>query len=543
MLKIFLAHASEDKEQIIELFYKLKQSGFDPWLDEFSLLPGQNWRVEIPKAIRQCDIFVACLSKHSVNKQGYVQREFRLALSAYAEKPIENIYLIPLKLDDSEVPELQIPQLGINLRDIHWLDYWKPNGFGQLLRAIHPETSDEIDSISSDDDELTKQPVVEEHSGDNVRRIWKKTFMFIVLMAIGLVLLFAKTLGWFDRKTATPELILTQLKISQMALSPTLTPSITETHAITSTNTSTPTHTHSPTLTFTLTPNPAPTHSNTPRSTNTKTPVAFSKREESFIIGGIVDRNFIRIGIRSETLWPFLIVEENQYSGFEIDLAKEIVERLFGDQVFIEWVPLSAAERFPYLQSGAIDFLIRQTTHTLSREQYGLWTTSYFLDGTRFLVHRNSGIYEIDDLGGRTISVMQGTNTKIILDDWCIREEIDCATLEIDGLFSDVFNAFFSEKADAVISDWSYLLHYSHGDPTYQVIGEIVSTYNNGMEIGRDPLAIGVNLDDPNFRDIVDDTLLVIIADGTWQKIYDLWFPDPPPWTIYEMIEALPADR
>jgi WD40 repeat protein len=135
-LKLFLAHASEDKEQVKAIYHRLKDSGFEPWLDEYDLLPGQNWRVEIPRVIRESDIFIACLSKNSVTKQGYVQREFRLALDACAEKPAETIYLIPLKLDDSEVPNLQLPQLGINLRDYHWLNYWEDNGFENLLRSL-----------------------------------------------------------------------------------------------------------------------------------------------------------------------------------------------------------------------------------------------------------------------------------------------------------------------------------------------------------------------------------------------------------------------
>ncbi|NEQ27996.1 MAG: toll/interleukin-1 receptor domain-containing protein [Microcoleus sp. SIO2G3] len=117
-LKIFLAHASEDKKLVREIYLKLVSSGFKLWLDEEDLVAGQNWRIEIPKAIRQSDIFIACLSQRFVQKQGYVQRELRLALDAYAEKPADTIYLIPLKLDDCEIPDLQLPSLGIRLRDV-----------------------------------------------------------------------------------------------------------------------------------------------------------------------------------------------------------------------------------------------------------------------------------------------------------------------------------------------------------------------------------------------------------------------------------------
>jgi TIR domain len=134
--QIFLAHASEDKDAVRRLYSQLKSSGFRPWLDEIDLMPGQNWPVEIPKAIGRSDIFIACLSTHSVQKQGYVQKEFRLALNAYAEKPPGSIYLIPAKLDDCEIPDLQVPQLGISLRDIQWIELWKKDGFERLVKAI-----------------------------------------------------------------------------------------------------------------------------------------------------------------------------------------------------------------------------------------------------------------------------------------------------------------------------------------------------------------------------------------------------------------------
>jgi hypothetical protein len=82
MAKIFLAHANQDKPRVRKLYADLKTRGFDPWLDEIDLVPGQIWKVEIPKAIRQAQIFLACLSSQSVEKVGYVQNEFRLALSA-----------------------------------------------------------------------------------------------------------------------------------------------------------------------------------------------------------------------------------------------------------------------------------------------------------------------------------------------------------------------------------------------------------------------------------------------------------------------------
>jgi hypothetical protein len=157
MAKIFLAHALEDKPQVRVIYSALQKSGLDPWLDEIDLVPGQNWQLEIQKAIRESGVFIACLSRLSVSKQGYVQREFRIALNVYAEKPPGSIYLIPLKIDDCEVPDLQLPQLGINLRDIQWLDYWRTDGFERLIKAIELATKSKS-TLAPDEPQETGTP-------------------------------------------------------------------------------------------------------------------------------------------------------------------------------------------------------------------------------------------------------------------------------------------------------------------------------------------------------------------------------------------------
>ena len=134
--KVFLAHAREDKKRVRDLYTRLKDLGFNPWLDEIDLLPGQNWKVEIRKAILDAGVFLACLSSHSVAKQGYVQTEFKTALSAYSERPPGAIYIIPVKLDECEVPDMQIPDRGITLRDIHYVELWEDSGVLQLTKAI-----------------------------------------------------------------------------------------------------------------------------------------------------------------------------------------------------------------------------------------------------------------------------------------------------------------------------------------------------------------------------------------------------------------------
>lgn len=130
VLRIFLCHASEDKEAVRALNQKLRQPGFDPWLDEEKLLPGQNWDAEITKAIRASDVFLVCLSQRS-EKRGYVQKEIARALDVAEEQPEGRIFLIPALLEDCHVPE--------RLRGVQWVNLFHDNGFGRLqasLRAL-----------------------------------------------------------------------------------------------------------------------------------------------------------------------------------------------------------------------------------------------------------------------------------------------------------------------------------------------------------------------------------------------------------------------
>ena len=116
-LKVFLCHASSDKPAVRELYRRLCADGFAPWLDEEDLLPGQDWQYEIPKAVRQSDVVIVCLSRSPATK-GYVQKEIKFALDAADEKPEGTIFLIPLKLEECDVPD--------RLSRWQWVNLFRP---------------------------------------------------------------------------------------------------------------------------------------------------------------------------------------------------------------------------------------------------------------------------------------------------------------------------------------------------------------------------------------------------------------------------------
>lgn len=137
-LRIFLCHASADKEVVRELYHRLLADGFEPWLDEEDLLPGQKWQLEIPKAVRSADLVIVCLSRQSITKAGYVQKEIRFALEVAEQQPEESIFLIPLRLEDCIVPEM--------LREWHWVDFFHPKGYERLVRSLRKKAEAKIEA-------------------------------------------------------------------------------------------------------------------------------------------------------------------------------------------------------------------------------------------------------------------------------------------------------------------------------------------------------------------------------------------------------------
>jgi len=128
-IKVFLCHSHDDKKIVRQLYEKLVADGYDAWLDEKSLLPGQDWDIEIRKAVRSSHVVIVCLSNNSVSKEGYIQKEIRAALDVANEKPDGTIFLVPLRLENCEVPE--------SLSKWQWVDLFDGTGYEKLTASLN----------------------------------------------------------------------------------------------------------------------------------------------------------------------------------------------------------------------------------------------------------------------------------------------------------------------------------------------------------------------------------------------------------------------
>ncbi len=64
----------------------------------------------------------------SINKEGFVQKEIRIALDAADEKPEGTIFIIPIRLEECSVPE--------RISQFHWVDLFEKDGYEHLFKAL-----------------------------------------------------------------------------------------------------------------------------------------------------------------------------------------------------------------------------------------------------------------------------------------------------------------------------------------------------------------------------------------------------------------------
>jgi hypothetical protein len=102
--RVFIGYASEDLARVRRLARELRAAGMRPWLDREQLLPGQNWPRAIERAIESADFAIQCFSPNCVARRGYFHKELRLVLDSASRVPLEDVFFLPVRLAECEIP-------------------------------------------------------------------------------------------------------------------------------------------------------------------------------------------------------------------------------------------------------------------------------------------------------------------------------------------------------------------------------------------------------------------------------------------------------
>lgn len=218
-------------------------------------------------------------------------------------------------------------------------------------------------------------------------------------------------------------------------------------------------------------------------------------------------RGYLIVGVNGGLYGFGMPDEKGVWRGLDIDTGRAIAAAIFGDPEKIKYVTLTTQTRFTALQSKEIDVLCRNATRTLTREtDLGLnFVTVNYYDGQGFLVPKKLGIKSARELSGASVCVLPGTTTEQNVADYFRANNMTMKPVVIEQN-TELNQAFFAGRCDCLTSDASQLAGIRAVAPNpadYVILPEIIS---------KEPLAPAVRHGDDQWRDIVDFSVLAMIA-------------------------------
>jgi polar amino acid transport system substrate-binding protein len=225
---------------------------------------------------------------------------------------------------------------------------------------------------------------------------------------------------------------------------------------------------------------------------------ATANDESTFIVG--FDAEFPPYGYKDDS---------GNYTGFDLDLAKEVCER---NNWTFKAQPIDWDAKDAELESGSIDCIWNGFTID-GRENDYLWSNPYFDNKQVFVVKSDGGISSIDDLSGKTVETQKDSSALAALqgDNKTIADKF--ATLNQVADYNTAFMDLESGACDAVAMDIGvaeYDIKNKNNTDAFSILNESITTEKYG---------VGFKKGNTDLKDQVQKTLDEMFADGTVVKI------------------------
>jgi general L-amino acid transport system substrate-binding protein len=191
-------------------------------------------------------------------------------------------------------------------------------------------------------------------------------------------------------------------------------------------------------------------------------------------------RGALHCGVNAAGLIGFASADDQgNWKGFDVDYCRAIAAAVFGDPSKVQYVPLTATERFTALQSNTIDVLARNTTWTMDRDtKQGLtFAGTNYYDGQGFMVRTSLGLTSALELAGASICVQTGTTTELNLADFLKVNNLQANPVVFERQ-EEADAAYDAGRCDAYTTDASglYSIRLKLTNPDeHMVLPEIIS--------------------------------------------------------------------
>lgn len=257
------------------------------------------------------------------------------------------------------------------------------------------------------------------------------------------------------------------------------------------------------------------------------------------VAAGTLDRiretGTFKLGYRVDAP-PFAYRNEvGEAEGYSVELCREVAKetklQLHLDKLAIEYVPVTAENRFDMVRAGNIDILCGPTTQTLSRRQIVDFSLTTFIDGASVL-YRKGGPASFRELAGKKIGVRAGTTTeealRNTLDELSVKADVVAVKSHFDGLAQ-----VESGEISAYFADWGILLGLLQRSDHPEVLRL------SPRQFTYEPYALALARGDDDFRLLVDATLSHLYASGAIEPIFSKAFGPAQPSDLLKAVYIL----
>jgi glutamate/aspartate transport system substrate-binding protein len=221
---------------------------------------------------------------------------------------------------------------------------------------------------------------------------------------------------------------------------------------------------------------------------------------------------------------PFSFLDQKkQPAGYSVDLCLRIAEavkaKLRRPDLAVKYVSVSAENRFEKVVDGTVDLECGNTTDTLSFQEQVDFTNMTFITGASLLLPAGSPVQSVGDLGGKRVSVVEGTTTEKALREKLQEGLVDAKVIPV-GDHDHAIRMLEKGEVDAHAGDQLVLIGLARAakDPAKFALAPELFTY--------EPYALPLRRGDADFRLVANRALAQLYRTGQIAQVYDKWFGD-----------------
>lgn len=237
---------------------------------------------------------------------------------------------------------------------------------------------------------------------------------------------------------------------------------------------------------------------------------------------------------------PFAIVsDDNKWSGYDIDYCKALAAAVLGSADKLTVVPLSWAQRFPSLQSGDVDVIIKATGWTMGRDtELGIqFSTPYFVGATQVMMPKSLGSTDPEALSGGSLCANAGTSTERLAANFFKSRNIDIEMISFEKS-EETRAAYFAGRCDSFVG-WGpnlAVVRNSADNPDEHVLMNVA--------LALEPESAAMRQGDDNWVDIVNwmfAATWIAEAKGVTSANVDEMKANPPDDTVSKLLGVSPG--